>query len=217
MWTQVPLNDAGQSRDISVIPRLIPFWALAELISYLGTLAKPDFFNGTESQVNEAIYDTEEALALLMEDSVSLGGYMVGDIVMHVMNELPATRLICDGATYNRVDYPDLYDAIDEAYHVNADSFTVPDLRDRFIKGEHASQAVKTTGGAKTHTLTINEMPSHNHSVTGYAAGSYGQPPYLGGDSDSANWQTSNAGGGQAHNNEPQYYVLRFAIVAANA
>jgi len=46
-----------------------------------------------------------------------------------------------------------------------------PDLRGMFIVGYDPSDidydVIGGTGGEKTHTLTINEMPSHSHSVTG--------------------------------------------------
>lgn len=41
-----------------------------------------------------------------------------------------------------------------------------PDLRDRFIVGAGSSYAVGSTGGEATHTLTVDEMPSHNHGAT---------------------------------------------------
>ena len=41
-----------------------------------------------------------------------------------------------------------------------------PDLRDRFIVGAGNGYAVGSTGGEATHTLTVNEMPSHNHGAT---------------------------------------------------
>ena len=42
-----------------------------------------------------------------------------------------------------------------------------PDLRNRFVVGAGSSYNVGSTGGEATHTLTINEMPSHNHSFSG--------------------------------------------------
>jgi tail collar domain protein len=42
-----------------------------------------------------------------------------------------------------------------------------PDLRNRFIVGAGNSYAVGVTGGEATHTLTVNEIPSHSHSFTG--------------------------------------------------
>ena len=42
-----------------------------------------------------------------------------------------------------------------------------PDLRDRFIVGTGGSYGVGFTGGEVTHTLTIAEMPRHNHTFTG--------------------------------------------------
>ena len=38
-----------------------------------------------------------------------------------------------------------------------------PDLRDRFIVGAGNEYDVGDTGGEASHTLTIDEMPSHNH------------------------------------------------------
>lgn len=40
-----------------------------------------------------------------------------------------------------------------------------PDLRDRFIVGAGKDYNVGNTGGEVNHILTINEMPSHNHTL----------------------------------------------------
>jgi microcystin-dependent protein len=41
-----------------------------------------------------------------------------------------------------------------------------PDLRDRFVVAAGNKYSVGSTGGEETHTLTINEMPSHTHSFS---------------------------------------------------
>ena len=43
---------------------------------------------------------------------------------------------------------------------------TLPDLRNRFIVGAGDKYKVKDTGGSDTHTLTVEEIPSHKHDIT---------------------------------------------------
>ena len=52
------------------------------------------------------------------------------------------------------------------AWHICDGSNGTPDLRDRFIVGAGSSYTVGNIGGAKTVTLTANQMPSHAHSGT---------------------------------------------------
>lgn len=40
-----------------------------------------------------------------------------------------------------------------------------PDLRNQFVVGAGGTYDVGDTGGESQHTLTINEMPSHNHTA----------------------------------------------------
>lgn len=92
-----------------------------------------------------------------------------------------------------------------------------PDWRGRTLVGYNPTDsdfdAFTKTGGAKTHTLTVDEMPSHNHTVN--SSGGTGTAFIIaagdgsGGDLASS---TANTGGGAAHNNMPPYGIAAWII-----
>src|SRR5690606_11752046 len=76
----------------------------------------------------------------------------------------------CDGSAVSRTDYADLFEVIGTSYGVGDGSttFNLPNLQGRVPVGLDTGQtefnALGKTGGAKTHTLTIDQMPSHSHT-----------------------------------------------------
>lgn len=145
---------------------------------------------------------------------------MIGEIVPFVSATLPAGFLLCDGATYNRVDYPGLYAALDPAYIVDADTFSVPDLRGRTLlgSGQGTGLTMRTfadAGGQESVALNEAQMPAHTHWYT---------PPILNLDLEDVgvpdiqaagiglSTQTSSAGSGQAHENMPPFLVVRYGV-----
>jgi microcystin-dependent protein len=108
-----------------------------------------------------------------------------------------------------------------------------PNLKDRFIVGAGNSYAVGATGGEATHTLTLPEIPSHNHPLhdpghthydrwlAGYGGSSVG---YAGGDGILAGNDVNQTGlnttgiyldpngGGLPHENRPPYYALAYIM-----
>jgi len=157
------------------------------------------------------------------------GCKMIGEIMLWSGASAPdPTVLLCDGATYDKVDYPNLYDIIDPVFHIDADTFTVPDLRDRVPIGAGSTYGIGDTGGEAEHTLDVSEMPSHSHTDVGHTHSaelstlSAAEVPVVPvpvalpgvGVTGSGSANLTNTGGDGAHNNLQPYLALAYYIVA---
>lgn len=86
-------------------------------------------------------------------------------------------------------------------------------IKDRFLLACGSNYSAGTTGGEATHKLTVNEMPSHNHTAVSTSGenGSVSLYPFTMVEKNS-NIVDINvirpAGGNQAHNNMPPYLVV---------
>jgi microcystin-dependent protein len=153
-------------------------------------------------------------------------GYVapVGSMMMYAGYFAPTGWLICDGQVYNRTDYPDLSAVIGYNFGGTATTFNVPDMRRRAPVGAGGTPigplgvALGNTGGEEMHTLSILEMPTHNHNVLNlawaYNSGANDQPFTFwdNGGSSRGYFNTDNAGGNQPHNNIQPSIIVNFII-----
>jgi microcystin-dependent protein len=75
-----------------------------------------------------------------------------------------ASRKLCNGQELIRADFPDLFTAIGTSYGTPSSGtvFKLPDYRNKFPRGV-GNSPVAGTGGADEVTLTIQNIPPHNH------------------------------------------------------
>lgn len=92
-------------------------------------------------------------------------------------------------------------------------------IKDRFLLACGNTYSNGATGGEASHTLTNDEIPSHNHAIrvavtNGGNAGNYrsafatNSDWWAGENNYDWNNKTNNIGGGQAHNNMPPYLAV---------
>ena len=149
---------------------------------------------------------------------------MIGEVRMWAGSTVPKGWKRCDGSSLSRTTYKALYDVIGTNYGSgNSSTFKLPNFGGKVPigVGYGSSSAyhyvLGSTGGEEKHTLTVSEMPSHNHGWTGVVGIGY---PDGAGDTTGAGSghsyprqsQQLSVGGGQSHENRMPYLGIYFII-----
>lgn len=160
-----------------------------ETTEYNLTLGKgiPAFFIDTKKSSVGVNCLPSQSDVLQLGDSAWLtaqGAYPVGAIYLSVIDANPAALF---GGTWERIG-------------------------GRFLLGADSTYAAGSTGGEAAHTLTVDEMPRHNHEIDNLNA-SGNTTPYMTVQAQekkgySGNVQTMYAGGSKAHNNMPPFLAV---------
>lgn len=145
----------------------------------------------------------------------------VGSIKLFAGSTSPTGYLLCDGSAISRTTYSDLFTVIGTTYGTGDGSttFNLPNLKGKVPVGldanDTAFDTLGETGGEKTHTLTVDEMPKHKHEIP-YVNQTQGTA-YAGlKGATTLNWWSDSymnpTGGDQPHNNLQPYITLNYII-----
>lgn len=201
-------NTIGDLTDLTTTTKTSAVAAINEVNSNVGVLAT---LNTTTK--SSAVAAINEVLSRIVNESIGVVKMFAGSIA-------PTGYLICDGSAVSRTAYANLFNVIGTSYGDGdgATTFNLPDLKGRVVTGYNSNDTsfdtIGKTGGEKTHTLTINEIPSHTHALDVLGSGSetpaglnYTVSP------GGANTNfTQLTGGGQPHNNLQPYIVMNYII-----
>lgn len=142
---------------------------------------------------------------VISSEAGGAGAVPAGAIVMYGAAAPPAGWLLCNGAAVNRVTYAALFAAIGTTYGAgdNSTTFNTPNLEQKFPLGAGGTYDRGETGGSFTHTLTLNHIPQHSHSMnhghtaSSGSAGGHAHPYQIGfSDFPTHNWTMTDGGGG---------------------
>jgi len=162
-----------------------------------------------------------------------MGEPYVGEIRMFAGNFAPAGWMLCQGQLLPISENETLFNLIGTTYGGDGQStFALPNMQGRFPihfgTGGGSTYQLAEEAGTETVTLTVNQIPAHNHPVTAtstnggqatpvnniFAAVQSGNQMY----NDQAPNGTMNAaavnpdGGSQPHENVSPYLCVNFII-----
>jgi microcystin-dependent protein len=148
---------------------------------------------------------------------------------MFAGNFAPAGWMFCDGQLLSIDENETLFQLIGTNYGGDGqDTFGLPDLRGRLPIHQGSAYTMAETGGVETVTITVPQMPSHNHALLTYDAVAnspnpgnnllalssqvsmyFGDTPNV---SMNAGSISSSGGGNQPHDNMMPFLCVSFII-----
>jgi microcystin-dependent protein len=144
------------------------------------------------------------------QQQVAVYAVPTGTLIYSLTQNMGSGWLLCDGREVSRTTYAALFAEIGTRYGDGDSSttFNLPDIRGRSPLGAGTGDGLSSrdinTGliGEESHTLSVSEMPSHNHTWDGPTTRTEER-----GDGANLVWRgtdpaavTGSTGGGQAHN-----------------
>lgn len=145
---------------------------------------------------------------------------IIGQISFFLGN-IPSFWLPLDGSTYDQADYPELSQLLDGVFKNDvAGTFTLPDIRDRFLVVSDNAYSLGDTGGLSTVALTISELPAHDHTYVNPVANvdleAPGAPDILAAGVGPGS-TTGTTGSGDSHENRPPYFAIKAGIFSGRS
>ncbi len=159
---------------------------------------------------------------------LATGGIPPGSIMAWGGVTAPAGWLLCDGLSYNNVDYPNLSAAIGKNFGGTGSTFNVPDARGRFMRGVSGTSAADPDRNTRTASnpggntgnsvgsFQLDGIVSHNH-VVGHSntatsvAFNGGAHPIFDPASYAANMNSGNTGGSETRpKNIYVNYIIKY-------
>lgn len=195
------------------------------LLNELDTIPK----GGTTGQVLAKKTDTDNDVEWVDQSgsgSVTGDTLPIGSIMPYGSDTIPTNWLLCDGREVSRTEYQNLFNVIGTTYGAGdgTTTFNLPNLKGKVTVGKDNNDLnfdnLGETGGEKTHTLTIDEMPKHKHNskarINWYNTAAYGllvnQVNSSNASVDRETTYTDEVGGDNSHNNMPPYLITNYII-----
>jgi len=155
----------------------------------------------------------------------------IGSVTMFAGQTAPHSWLICNGSEVSQTTYDYLYEVIGNSYGEASEGyFRLPDLRGRVVVGVNPSvigegdisiRNLTDTAGEENHQLSVSEMPSHDHNVSGHGLINYNGLNTAGVGLDTTVNEPNlfatpinmtSVGSNNAHNNMQPFIVLNYII-----
>jgi len=89
---------------------------------------------------------------------------LIGSVIPFIINP-PVGWLLLDGSTYASADYPEL-SALLPTHLISGSNFILPDVENAFPFGVLDEDNGSLVAGSNVLTLTVAQLPSHNHTYT---------------------------------------------------
>lgn len=196
-------------RALSIDSALLPF--VGDAISALA--------NGLQwVEIGGSVDDIVQACASAVDSWYA--PMMIGQ-VSFFLGALPDGWLALDGETYSGDDYPELMGLLDSQFvDGGQNEFTLPNIGGLFPLFADGSFLLGDTGGLGAVALSVDELPSHNHTyiqpIANIDLEAPGVPDILAAGVGPGT-TTGNTGGGESHENLPPYFVMVAGIFSGRA